>query len=291
MRNTLISICLSTFLLAPALSNAAELRENGKLLLTGGVSNVEGVAGGGLSNWAVIGGNETRDGYGGSVHLTDVDLSDFRLITGGATVGLWDRVEVSYAHQRFDTQQAGAALGLGKGYTFNQDIVGAKVRLLGELVYDQDTWVPQISAGVEYKKADRGALVHALGAKSDSGVDYYLSASKLILSQGLLLTGTVRATRANQFGLLGFGGDRDGGYSAQFEGAAALLLTRKLAVGVEYRTKPDNLGFAREDNAWSAFGAYAFNKTFSLTLAYVDLGDIATFRNQRGLYASLKAGF
>jgi hypothetical protein len=271
--------------------HAGELRTGGKLLLTDGVTNVEGVAGGGLSNWAVIAGNETRDGYGGSVHLTGVGVSDFQMTTEGAAVGLFDRVELSYAHQRFDTQDAGAKLGLGKNYAFSQDIVGAKVRLLGNLVYDQDTWLPQISAGLEYKRADRDALVRALGAKDNQGVDYYVSATKLILSQSLLLSGAVRLTRANQFGLLGFGGDRDSAYKPEFEGAAAMLLTRRLAVGAEYRTKPDNLGFAHEDGAWSAFAAYALNPALSVTLAYVDLGDIATFRNQRGLYASLKAGF
>jgi hypothetical protein len=39
------------------------------------------------------------------------------------------------------------------------------------------------------------------------------------------------------------------------------------------------------------FAAYAINKTVSVTAAYVDLGDIATFKNQRGLYVSLQAGF
>jgi hypothetical protein len=29
----------------------------------------------------------------------------------------------------------------------------------------------------------------------------------------------------------------------------------------------------------------------SVTAAYVDLGDIATFRNQRGLFFSIQAGF
>jgi hypothetical protein len=287
---SILSASIVTLLLIGEAS-AAELREEGKLLLTGGVSNVEGVGGGGLSNWAVITGDETRDGVGANAHATEIGVSDFQLATEGAAVGLFDRVEFSYAHQRFDTSDAGAKLGLGKGYAFSQDIVGAKIRLAGELVYDQDTWLPQISAGVEYKRADRDQLVKALGAKASDGVDYYISATKLILSQSLLLSGTVRATRANQFGLLGFGGDKDGNYSPEFEGAAALLLTRKLAVGAEYRTKPDNLGFAREDNAWSAFAAYAFDKHLSFTLAYVDLGDIATFKNQRGVYASIQAGF
>ncbi len=47
-------------LLAGASAGAAELRGGGKLLLTRGVSAVEGAAGGGLASWALIGGNATR---------------------------------------------------------------------------------------------------------------------------------------------------------------------------------------------------------------------------------------
>lgn len=282
---------LAAALSLPAVAEAGDLRASGKLLLTGGVSALEGSAGGGLATWAVIGGYETRDGIGADVHATEVRVSDFELRSVGAKVGLFDRIELSYARQRFDTLDAGATLGLGEGYAIDQDVVGAKARLWGNLVYDQDTWVPQVSAGLQYKHNDREGLVRALGGASGDGVDYYVAASKLFLAQSLLLNATVRATRANQYGLLGFGGDRDRGYSAQFEGSAAYLLSRRFVVGAEVRTKPDNLKFAHEGDAYDLFAAYAFSKAVSLTVAYVDLGAIATFDHQRGVYASLQAGF
>ena len=73
-----------------AASSAAahEARQGGKLLLTNGVSNVEGAAGGGLATWAVIGGEDTEDGIGGSIHATYVPLDDFTLTTFGATIGI-----------------------------------------------------------------------------------------------------------------------------------------------------------------------------------------------------------
>ncbi|MHB8283627.1 MAG: DUF3034 family protein [Caulobacteraceae bacterium] len=285
-------LALAAFLsLGLCAAHADDLRESGKLLLTQGVSNIEGASGGGLSTWAVIGGYETRDGVGGNVHATEVRVSDFELRSAGAAVGLYDRVELSYARQQFNTLKAGEALGLGRGYTIDQDVVDVKARLIGNLVYDQDTWLPQIAVGAQYKHNDREDLVKALGAKSADGVDYYAAASKLILSQSLLLNATVRETRANQFGILGFGGDRQAGYRPQFEGSAAYLVNRKLAIGAEYRTKPDNLSFAREGNAYDAFAAYTLNKTLSVTLAYADLGPIATFNHQRGVYLSLQAGF
>jgi hypothetical protein len=265
--------------------------DSGKLLLTGGVTNVEGVGGGGLANWATITGYETRDAIGANVHATYVGLSDYQLRTYGVGVGFYDRLELSYSRQEFDTGSTGAKLGLGSGFTFDQDIVGVKVKVLGDAVYDQDSWIPQIAVGAEFKSNDKGAIIHAVGGKKDTGVDYYVSATKVLLNESLVLNGTIRATKANQFGLLGFGGDKHDDYKAEFEGSAGYLVSKRLLLGAEYRTKPDNLGFAKEDAAFDVFGAYAVNKHVSVTLAYVDLGDIATFKNQRGVYVSLQAGF
>ncbi len=270
---------------------AAEIETGGKLLLTGGVSALEGGAGGGLATWAVIAGNETRNGVGGKVHATHVDVSDYQLRAAGAAIGLYDRVELSVARQEFDTGATGAKLGLGKGFTFRQDIISAKLRVLGDAVYQQDSWVPQVSVGAQFKKNNQDAIIKAVGGQHDSGVDYYVAATKLLLDKSLVLSGAVRLTKANQTGLLGFGGDRNDRYRAQFEGSAGVLLSKRLVVGAEYRTKPSNLGFAREDDWVDLFAAYAINKTVSVTAAYVDLGDIATFKDQRGLYLSLQAGF
>lgn len=270
---------------------AGEAEPGGKLLLTGGVSALEGGAGGGLATWALIGGNATSRGVGGSAHATYVNVPDYELRSAGVTLGLFDRVELSLARQDFDTGATGAKLGLGEGFTFKQTVAGVKVRLAGDAVYDQDSWLPQVAVGAQLKQNNQPAIVRAVGAKDDMGVDYYAAATKLLLDKSLVLNGTVRLTKANQTGLLGFGGDKDGGYSTQFEGSAGWLVSKRLLVGAEYRTKPDNLGFAKEDDWADVFVAYAFNKTLSVTAAYADLGDIATFKNQRGLYVSLQAGF
>ena len=263
---------------------------SGKLLLTGGVSTVEGAAGGGLVPWALIGGYGTRDQVGGNVFHTRAWLDDYALATTGALVGFHDRIELSIARQAFDTRDVGAALGLGRGFTLHQNVVGAKWRVSGDAILEQDRWLPQVAVGVEYKANDRGAVLRAVGARDEHGIDVYASATKLYLAQGLLLTATLRATRANQFGLLGFGGDRHAGYRLQPEASVAYLVDRRVAIGAEYRSKPDNLGIAREDAAWDAFVAWAPNRHVSLTLAWVDLGNIIVAR-QRGAYASLQLGF
>ena len=134
-------------------------------------------------------------------------------------------------------------------------------------------------------------MLRAIGARSTDGADFYLAATKLFLAQSLLVNATVRATQANQFGFLGFGGDRDRGYSAEFEGSAALLLSRRFAIGAEVRTKPDNLRFAREGTSFDAFAAYFLSKNASATLAFVSLGPITRQGVQNGLYLSLQGGF
>ncbi len=264
---------------------------SGKLLLTGGVSQVEGAAGGGLTPWAVIGGYGTRDQIGANAFYTNVSVDDYTLDSYGVLVGFYDRVELSFSRQEFDTEAVGGALGLGNGFTFTQDTIGVKVKIAGDAVLEQDSWLPQISVGAQYKKNDQPGVLAFVGAQDDSGVDYYVSATKLYLAQSLLLNGTVRFTKANQFGILGFGGDRNDSYEPQFEGSAAFLLSRNLAIGAEYRTKPNNLGIADEDDAWDVFVAWAPIKNVSLTVAYVDLGNIVIRDDQRGVYASLQVGF
>ena len=265
--------------------------DQGRLLATGGVSQIEGSAGTGLVPWAVMTGYGSDQSWGGSAYYTRSSLNDFEFESRGAAVALRDRIEISYAEQRFDVGDTGPRLGLPEDYTFEQDIFGAKVRVLGNVVYDQDSWLPQIAVGAQYKKNKNGGLVSAIGAEDDEGLDLYVSGTKLFLDDSVLLTGTARRTKANQFGLLGFGGDQGEGHSIEYEGSAAIMLSRKFVVGADYRTKPDNLGFADEEDALAVYGAYFPSKNISLTAAYVDLGDIALQGKQTGVYGSVQIGF
>lgn len=265
--------------------------DQGKLLATGGVSQVEGAGGAGLTSWATISGYGSDNSFGANAFYTQSNLPDFEFRALGASVGIANRVELSYANQQFDTGDTGPALGLPQGYTFEQDIYGAKLRVFGDAVYDQDSWKPQVSVGLNYKKAKDAPLLTALGAKDDEGVDYYVAATKIFLDKSLLVGGTVRATKANQFGLLGFGGDQNDDYNYEFEGSVAYMVSRKLVIGADYRTKPDNLGFAEEQDGAAIYAAYFPNKHISITGAYVDLGNIATRGKQDGAYLSLQVGF
>ncbi len=274
----------------PTAAAAKDVRPGGKLLLTNGITSVEGTSGGGLTPWAVIAGNETENGIGLSAHATIVELKSYDFQTAGVSIGLFDRVELSYARQNFNTNEIGTALGLGANYAFNQEVFGAKVKLAGDLVYGPSA-LPAIAVGVQYKRNLNGAVVRAIGATDDTGVDYYVSASKLFLSRSILAGVTVRATKANQLGILGFGGDKRRSYSVQVEGSIAWQLSPKFAVGGEYRTQPDNLAIAREDDWYDAFVSYALNRHLTATVAYTDLGSIATVSKQRGVLVSLQASY
>ncbi len=273
---------------APA--QAGEGRAGGKLMLTNGVATIEGSSGGGISTWALIAGNETADGVGGSAHVSVIALPDYRWTSYGGAVGIEDRLELSYARQNLDTRAVGAKLGLGRGYTLNQDVFGAKVRVAGDAVYGS-AWLPQIAVGLQYKHNLDVPITAAVGARHASGVDLYVAATKLLLRRSILLGATARLTKANQNGLLGFGGDQGRNRTLQVEGTVGYQLSRRLVIGTEYRSKPDNLGFAREDDWKTAYAAYAVGRNLTATAAYVDLGSIATADRQRGGFLSLQAAF
>jgi Protein of unknown function (DUF3034) len=274
---------------------------DGKLLLTGGVSSIDGAAGGGLTPWAVTGSYASAGQVGATVHLTRVKTQGYGLTTYGAGLSIGDRFEASIARQNFDTGPTGVALGL-PGLHLRQDIIGLKARLVGDAVLDSDRWLPQLALGVEIKRNDAGGLAPklvALGAK-DTGTDVYLSATKLFLAPGVLVNATLRSTKANQNGLLGFGGTQRKRASLKPEISLAKLLRKDLAVGIEWRAKPDNLnpsflGAALKEDDWAdLFIAWAPSKHFSLTLAYVDLGHIVPGfapKRQTGGYLSAQVAF
>lgn len=296
MRRTALSLLTAALLGAPAFAWAQS--GGGKLLLTGGVSTIDGAAGGGLTPWAVTGSYATAGEVGATAFVTRAKTGNYGLLAYGAAVGIQDRVEVSLARQDFDTESNLAPLGLD-GLHLKQDILGVKVRLIGDAVLDSDTLMPQIAVGLEHKKTHAGnlgpTLFGPLGAK-DSGTDFYASATKLFLAEGVLVNLTLRATQANQNGLLGFGGAQGKGHRLQPEFSVAKLLRRDLAIGFEFRAKPDNLnqsvlgaGALKEDDWKDVFIAWAPNKHFSLTAAWVDLGRIAPAvqpKRQTGSYLS-----
>lgn len=302
-----LTACAAALLLATASAEAG----TGKLLLTGGVSSVDGAAGGGLSPWALIGTQATEGETGGSAFASRAVTRDYGLTVAGAAFAWNNRLEVSLAQQDLRTGVTGRALGL-PGLRLRQNIVGVKLRVLGDAVLDSDRWRPQVAVGLlakELKDNGLSSTLTALGARQRD-TEAYVSATKLFLAQGLLVNTTLRLSRANQGGLLGHGGAfadlvDDRGYQLLPEVSVAWLLRRDLAVGAEWRRMPDRLrrageaaglgqGLKGED--WKdVFIAWAPSRHFSLTAAWVDLGRVVPAtteqRRQTGSYLSAQIAF
>jgi DUF3034 family protein len=273
----------------------------GKLLLTGGFSDLEGSGGGGLVPLAFITGYGTNKSWGLNAHFTNIQLQDFHLNSFGIAVGLFDRLELSFDRQLLNV--TGTALD---GIGITENVYGAKLKLIGDAVYQQNSPLPQIAVGVQYKRnggiddagqAGLPGLVSPtqLGARKDHGTDYYLVATKIFLGESLVVNAALRYTEANQFGLLGFGGDRHSGYSFEPGGTIGYLISRRFAVGAEYRSRPHNLTVDNESAGWDVFAGWAPTKNISLVAAYLNLGSILApvthvTRRQQGPYISLQVG-
>ncbi len=286
MRVALANLCLLSLLLTPV-----ALADQGRLLATGGATALEGQAGGGINPWAVLAGYGEAGEWGATAFTTRVETSDYRLEAIGVAASIDNRLELSYARQRLDLGTLARDLSLPEN-SLSQDIFGLKLRLFGDLIYDD---LPQVSLGVQYKRQKDFLIPSLVGAQRDEDVEGYLAASRLFLGgafgYNLLLNGNLRYSRANEMGLLGFGGDRNDKRSVLKEGSAAVLLNPRLALGVEYKEKPDNLNFSGESDWSDVFIGYFPNKNLALVLAYARLGNIASLDNQNALYLSIQGSY
>ncbi|MDZ7767936.1 MAG: DUF3034 family protein [Woeseiaceae bacterium] len=189
---------------------AALADRSGRLLATGGAVSIEATAGGGITPWAVLAGYGTDEQVGCAAALTGVHTDDYTLQSAGGACTWGNRIELSIGRQELDLDGLRPVLGLPDNQMLRQRYAGLKVRLAGDIVYSD--W-GQLSAGVLYRQSEDKALVRAAGATDTTGIDGYLSAGKLFLDGPLSRmayadVGRLRFTRANQGGLLGFGGDR-----------------------------------------------------------------------------------
>lgn len=267
------------------------LADNGRLIATGGASSLEGAAGGGITPWAILTGYGEKNEWGATAFATTVNLPDYRLDVAGLALAYDNRIELSFARQRFDLGSLVSKLDLPED-TLGQDIFGVKLRLFGDVVYDD---LPQVSLGLEYKHQHDFLIPSLVGAQRDSDTEGYIAASRLFMGAAfgynLLVNGSLRYSRANETGLLGFGGDRRDTRSVLKEGSIAVLFNPHWALGIEYREKPDNLSFAGESDWADLFLGYFPNKHLSVVLAYARLGEIATLDNQNGTYLSVQGSF
>ncbi|WP_041522052.1 DUF3034 family protein [Gilvimarinus agarilyticus] len=282
-------VLIATLLLSLALPATAAPRS--RIIATGGASTIEGTAGGGIVPMAVLSGYGSQEEAGGAAFASMVSTPDYDLTAIGASWSWRNRFELSLADQTLQHQTLSAALGVADE-TIRQTVLGLKVRVAGDVLY---TTVPQISVGVQYKKNHDFFIPAAAGALDDSDLDYNVAATKVFLGgffgYNLLLNMNARYTRANQGGLVGFGGDVNDDRQWQSELSGGVFYNQHWLFGVEHRTQPDNLSFASQDDWQTAFVAWFPNKHVAAVAAWVDLGEVATLADQDGWYLSLQGSF
>ncbi len=142
---------------------------------------------------------------------------------------------------------SGAALGLGQGFTFGQDIIAAKVRLFGDAVYAQDTAgsrrspsAPTGSRATGTTLSPRWALRTLEGCgdlceRDQDPARLVDPAERHAALDECEPDGSCWASAATN--------KED--HEIEAEASVGWLVNRYLLVGGEYRMKPDNLGIAR----------------------------------------------
>src|SRR5688572_8342234 len=83
-----------------------------RLLATGGVSSIEGTAGGGIVPMAVLAGYGAQEEQGGAAFASSVDTADYQLTVVGASWSWRNRIEISFAEQELTHDSLTAALNL-----------------------------------------------------------------------------------------------------------------------------------------------------------------------------------
>ena len=159
----------------------------------------------------------------------------------------------------------------------SQDIFGVKVRVAGDAIYGQDTWLPQIAVGAEFKRhggIDNGGVRSRAPRSSapakTTASTIYVSGTKVFLVAEPARERHAPSQQGEPVRPARLRRRRGQRREAGFETTVGYLLTRKLAIGGEYRSKPDNLGVDDEGAAWDLFVAYAPNRHVSIVAAYLE---------------------
>lgn len=221
----------------------------------------------------------------------DIGQKDFESFV--VTENLWGRVELGYAIER---------IGLGEWPGLVEDATSlrvqddaylhnfnARVLAIKEGAFN-NTWVPAVSVGVHYKwnqdhddiNKQLNGTCEAIGSDHDSGVEFTLTATKMIaklLPRPLIVSAGLRNGDAIHTGLLGFAGER----RTTVEGSVICLLTEKFLIAGEYRQKPELCdeipGLVKsEDDWWDICLGYIVSNRITVAGGYANFGDILNDR-------------
>ena len=206
-----------------------------------------------------------------------------------ATETLGDRLELGYGWNYLDLGDLRGHINSAVGVNIGDNRVkmhnvNARLALLKEGQFDLP-WLPAVTFGTHFKinedidgiDDDLFGALSASGIASDYGFDFTLYASKMITSlpRPVLLNVGVRNSDAAHLGFLGFTRKR----KFLAEGNVVVFLTDRLALGAEYRMKPNEykrIGdlVQPEDDWWTIVFAYVFNSHLTISGGYGHFGRV-----------------
>lgn len=222
------------------------------------------------------------------------------------TETLFDRIELGFGFNQLDLHDLPADIMTATSVDIEDSLVhmynaNARLSLLKEGDFGK-SWIPALTFGYHYKINDDvddidtrlGGALTAAGIEDDKGYDLTLYASKMLnlFPRPVLINVGARSTDAAHIGLLGFTGNR----KLVFEGNVVVFATDRLALGAEYRQKPNEYtpikGLVEpEDDWWSIVAAYVVNDHFTVSGGVFFLGKILNHYDDGALALKIKYEF
>lgn len=221
---------------------------------------------------------------------------------------LWERLELSYAYDRFGVGDLDDDIKDATGIDIDHNTVimhnfNARLGLIQENAWG--TKLPAITAGIHYKtNEDIDSIDHTLGGalsnigyRKSSGTDFTLVATKAFkscwtLNRPLMLSGGLRSSEAAQLGFLGFGSER----RTTFEGNIVYMPRDNIVLGYEYRQKKNPYdqipGLLGPEDDWHSIDAcWVVNKHLTLTGGWGIFGNLCNTRENGGVFFQAKFEF
>ena len=188
-----------------------------------------------LSPWSLLSTPVTHDSAVLNARYANVATGDYALTSADMAVSFANRFELILSNR--DLRGTLASLS---PLRLQQNVIGLKLKMLNDQQLEQNPWLPQISAGLMFRRdSGAGNTFGLLSAKpyelrDARSMDFSLAASKSF-GQRLFLNSTLRAGRTSQFDMPGVGGFVNERYQTSFDASVAYLVKRSLVVGAEYR--------------------------------------------------------
>ena len=258
--------------------------------------NIEGEGGGGISPWAYLINPPEKGKMIGKPSIAAWQWigNGYNFTFQSIAMNLFNRVELGFGVMDLDISEMRDDLFSATTLDLNEDHVRvfhihAKVLALNESEY-----IPAVAFSAGYKwntemdELDKrlGGVFSSIGYDNDSSAEFTAVATKTIpWAIPTIVSAGVRLSRGHQLGLLGFSNK----WSANFESTIAILPSEKVAVGFEYKQKPDrmqslgSLGLNtgrqqdftfREDDFIDWFFCYMPTSKLSFIIAWATIGNV-----------------